>query len=291
MKQSYHDENEHKYIMDRAKELAGQDDKGLLQWAAEAEKAWDEHLEADPELAKRYAQDRDRQLEMLKSRLEARKAAREEEAITEENTAKLQVMDKSAEDKPRKKYKINKKVIGLLVAAVLLIAGGSMASTARNGYRYNSYPDLGKRTNAARFNFKPEEFDDSLDLVYQEIEDQLHIPVVVLGWKPDEMWVIDTDIRDNKATIIFEYKGERIYLKESSVLNERSTYAMFSDRKKTESIYNRWLDKTIEIEMNKLADSKMEFDAEFRNENGYYYIEGKMDIIEFEEIVKNMMYR
>lgn len=287
MNQSYHDENEHKIIMDKAKELAGRDEASLLAGAEEAQKVWNRKLESDPDLAKRYEADRDRQFMLLQEKLRKRKA----ESPTEEVYIEPQGTDKPAGKHQRKKIRLNKKLWIGLIAAAVLVAGGSMASTARNGYRYQAYPDLAQKTNRDRHNIYTEVPGDTLDQAYREIEAQLHIPAVMLGWRPKQLRFVDWKILDGRAIITFEYQGERVYLKETPVIDKRSTRAVFSDRKPTESLFNHWLQTEITVETNELKNGKTEYSAEIINDKGYYYFCGVMERDTFVDIVSQMMYQ
>jgi hypothetical protein len=290
MNKSYHDESNQEVVVNMAKKLSGYDDANLTRIADEAEKAWQQKLAEDPELAAKFEQDADRQFEAMMAKVHENGI----QPMTEEQYAHEQSLDNSAPvktmEKKRKKFRFSKKLIAGLAAAALIVAGGSMVSVGKNGYRYSEYPAISK-PNVGRYNTLVKDNEDMLDEFYNAVENQLGIPAIMLEYMPVDMRLENVIVEDDLVKIRFDYEGEKIYFKEAKPEQKNILKTEISDRDVVNTIYNKWLDLDILIKENVLSNDRKEYSVSINTEEGYYLLQGIMDLDEFCEMVSNMIYR
>jgi hypothetical protein len=290
MNKSYHDESNQEVVVNMAKKLSGYDDANLTRIADEAEKAWQQKLAEDPELAAKFEQDADRQFEALMAKVHENGI----QPMTEEQYAHEQSLDNSAPvktmEKKRKKFRFSKKLMVGLAAAALIVAGGSMVSVGKNGYRYSEYPAM-EKTNAKRFNTSSRVKQDTIDDFYNLVETKLEIPVIVLDYMPVNMQLKKIIVEDGLIKAEFKYEGNEIYFKESKPEQKNITKTEISDRNEVQILYNKWLDIDLQIKENILNNDRKEYSVSIITAEGYYMLQGIMNLDDFCEIVSNMIYR
>jgi hypothetical protein len=290
MNKSYHDESNQEVVVNMAKKLSGYDDANLTRIADEAEKAWQQKLADDPELAAKFEQDADRQFEALMAKVHESGI----QPMTEEQYAHEQSLDNSAPvkilEKERKKFRFSKKVIAGLAAAALIVAGGSMVSVGKNGYRYSEYPDLAKMQEK-RYNTSLWSDIDTIDEFYDAVEDQLGIPAIMLEYMPVNMQLEKIVVEDRLVKAEFGYEGNKIYFKEEKPEQKNIARTEVSDRNEVKTLENKWLNQKISIKENILDNDRKEYSVSINTEDGYYLLQGIMDLNEFCKIVSNMIYR
>jgi cell division protein FtsL len=290
MNKSYHDESNQEVVVNMAKKLSGYDDANLTRIADEAEKAWQQKLADDPDLAAKFEQDADRQFEALMAKVHESGI----QPMTEEQYAHEQSLDNSAPvkilEKERKKFRFSKKIIAGLAAAALIVVGGSMVSVGKNGYRYNEYPDMSKMQ-AKRYNTSISDIADTVDDFYDLVKEQLGIPVIVMDDYPSDMYLESIISKQDSITAQFEYNGEHIYLKEAKPEPKNILKMEVSDRKDVKTFYNKWVGLDLSIKESILNNDRKEYSVSINTEEGYYLLEGVMNLDEFYEIVLNLIYR
>jgi hypothetical protein len=193
-------------------------------------------------------------------------------------------------EKERKKFRFSKKVIAGLAAAALIVVGGSMVSVGKNGYRYSIYPTISK-PNIGRYN-TPTRIDiDTVEETYDMIQKKLGIPVIVMDYYPNEMLLKNIIVKQDAILMEFEYNGERIYLKEAKPEYKIMLKTEASDRNEVSTCYNKWLNLELSIKENVLDSDRKEHSVSINTTEGYYLLEGIMDLEEFYAIVSNLIYK
>jgi hypothetical protein len=177
-----------------------------------------------------------------------------------------------------------------LAAAALIVAGGSMVSVGKNGYRYSEYPVMVK-TNTKRFNTSSRVKQDTIDDFYNLVETKLEIPVIVLDYMPVNMQLKKIIVEDGLIKAEFKYEGNEIYFKESKPEQKNITKTEISDRNEVQILYNKWLDIDLQIKENILNNDRKEYSVSIITAEGYYMLQGIMNLDDFCEIVSNMIYR
>ncbi len=262
-------------------------DEALKTCIQEAYGCTDEELLA--ELAEIEASLTDDDFPGLEARARATFAARiaEEERLEEEHreAATVDGMVDVPVDGPAEKnvVRFGKKKM-LLVAALAAAFVGVLGITAIGGktyfFRSVRYADI------VQFNNDENKNDGSdIEEMYTKIEKELDIVCVKLGYIPKGMIAKELSLSNFKAIIRFEYDGNDIYYTQIR-RDKESVFSSDSDRKIGESIYNEWLNISIEYKKNLLENNMEEYEATFVINDTITSVFGIMEEAEFKKILK-----
>ena len=153
------------------------------------------------------------------------------------------------------------------------------------------YPKDGKENVQIRYNTNIGYNDDKLEATYDWIAEQLDIPVMMTFYMPEEMYFLELEKHETYAVIKFDYKGKRIFLRQSKLLNANTISYVISDRKTYHEVRNDWINKDLKVEENQLENGVIEYSVVINNDVGVYYLAGVMEKEEFDRISENLVYR
>lgn len=212
---------------------------------------------------------------------------KETEKVSREKTD----TDHTTMEDTHKPRRFTRRVWGLLLAAA--IAGALLWTTGIgvSGRKELEYrPDIrdGKSSDIAWDNEEENYINvDSEDEAYKVMEEELGIPVLKLGYRPEGMKFSKLVLKDSFAIIEFECEGKRIHLMQGHGINENSDAAS-SDRKSSINVENKWINKDLSIEKNKQSDGNIEYSISFEVDKNYYYLEGHLEETEFISVVEDL---
>ena len=106
---------------------------------------------------------------------------------------------------------------------------------------------------------------------------------------PPELIYQKTIINGEMATMIFDYKGNSFDIVQTTKDSENSVN-IISDRKfkEKEDVYNKWLNREVEIQKAQRKTGDIEYSSEIIIGNSYYYLTGVMEKEEFVKIIQNV---
>ena len=212
--------------------------------------------------------------------------------IAEELPKKTVTVISEAEEKKKNEKKVirfgKKKV--LATAALVAVIAGMLGGTAIGKKSYffrrlkNSEPAI------YMDNDKNKEENSHLEEAYNKIKSDMNIPLLRLNYRPTNMSFEGyTVYNNNEVELTFLYEENIIRL--LKIQNKKSTSAnMISDRQQKNTIYNKWLKKNIEYSSNTVEDGSTEYEAVLLENGGAYYLFGNMPKLEFEKILKNIIF-
>ena len=212
--------------------------------------------------------------------------------IAEELPKKTVTVISEAEEKKKNEKEVirfgKKKV--LATAALVAVIAGMLGGTAIGKKSYffrrlkNSEPAI------YMDNDKNKEENSHLEEAYNKIKSDMNIPLLRLNYRPTNMSFEGyTVYNNNEVELTFLYEENIIRLLQ--IQNKKSTSAnMISDRQQKNTIYNKWLKKNIEYSSNTVEDGSTEYEAVLLENGGAYYLFGNMPKLEFEKILKNIIY-
>ena len=212
--------------------------------------------------------------------------------IAEELPKKTVTVISEAEEKKKNEKKVirfgKKKV--LATAALVAVIAGMLGGTAIGKKSYffrrlkNSEPAI------YMDNDKNKEENSHLEEAYNKIKSDMNIPLLRLNYRPTNMSFEGYTVYNNdevELTFLYEENIIRLF----QIHNKKSTSAnMISDRQQKNKIYNKWLKKNIEYSSNTVEDGSTEYEAVLLENGGAYYLFGKMPKLEFEKILKNIIF-
>lgn len=212
--------------------------------------------------------------------------------IAEELPKKTVTVISEAEEKKKNEKKVirfgKKKV--LATAALVAVIAGMLGGTAIGKKSYffrrlkNSEPAI------YMDNDKNKEENSHLEEAYNKIKSDMNIPLLRLNYRPTNMSFEGyTVYNNNEVELTFLYEENIIRLLQ--IQNKKSTSAnMISGRQQKNTIYNKWLKKNIEYSSNTVEDGSTEYEAVLLENGGAYYLFGNMPKLEFEKILKNIIF-
>lgn len=177
-----------------------------------------------------------------------------------------------------------------VIAAVLGVLGiGEVMNTVgRSGYKYGEGGSgAGDSVKVWNNVSEPVEKEGQLKKAYNEMQDELDIPVLKLKYVPEDMVFDSLTLENDRAIIKFNYDGYVIRLVEVEGSSE-SFNTHVSDREEYGRQYNRLLGTDIILSRNNLDSGLTEYSAEIETSVAYYYLSGIMDKEEFDKIVGQM---
>lgn len=227
----------------------------------------------------------------IMKKIMARKAELEKETSAPEPETERNITLVKAEPEDRKDKKIvrfGKKKVLATVALVAVIAG-MLGGTAVGKKNYffrrlnNSEPIL--RMDTA----KNKSQNSELEQAYVDIESQLNMPVLKLGYIPGELKFKNYSIYHDEAQIEFEYEENIVSFFQMKKGKGVSAHYE-SDRTQINIIHNTWLDKNIEYSDNHIDEKNTEYEAVVVIDNMLYYISGIMPEHEYIKMLKALSF-
>ena len=209
--------------------------------------------------------------------------------IEEKGIEPQYIRDRETESRSGKRRRLKPMLKVALVAAV--IVGVMMATTltvgAKKYFTYRKTVRASVRNVVVLNNDDNKDYEGRLEKAYKEIEQETGIVALQLEYLPSGMTYLKTDIIDQVATMVFEYKNNIFYViqQEKEITNSIN---IISDRIEKEIIYNKWLNQNIEIQKKTLANGEIELSAEIIRGNTFYYLTSVMEQEEFVKIVENV---
>lgn len=212
-----------------------------------------------------------------------KKAAEEKALVTPEPAA-----EPESKPEPEKKVtRFRKKKVFLAVALVAVFMG-ALGFTAIGGKNY-FFRDVKKYGEVVSFNNDVRKSDASnLEEAYEEIEEELGVKALKLGYLPEGMRYDNLSIQENSAVIEFDCNGNSIFFMQR-LRDKETDFGIGSDRTIDDNLtYNKWLNKDIAYGKNLTTDGGTEYGTEFAIDNVVYYFFGIVEEEEFIELIKNL---
>ncbi len=282
MDKTHYEDFEQKYE-EMARELNGYDDGTLLREAAAAECEWQQLKNNHSDEVDKVEQKADQDFECLMQRVRL-------EGLRPVSERRYKRRQRRETGGIVGIQKINKKAMILVLAAVVLVIGGSIGVMARNGYRYNSYPEQENKNKTEIYNTVLIIKEDKVEKVYDIVKEKIGVPVLIPDYVPQNMSFNKLTLNDNYAVFEFEYDGKYIYLKEERLTDNNKSIIRMSDRQPIHKVENYWINECIGIEENELDNGVIEYSASIQKERAYYYLSGIMEYNEFAKIVENLCF-
>ena len=211
--------------------------------------------------------------------------------IEEKGIEPQYIRDRETESRSGKRRRLKPMLKVALVAAV--VVGVMMATTLTVGakkyftYRKTVKPSI--RNAVVLNNDKNKEDYGRLEEAYTEIEQTLGIAAIRLEYMPQNLIYTNTVITGDTSTMLFKC-GDNYFNVVQQIRSVENSSGITSDRNNSNgnTVYNNWLNKTIEIQTSSVDNQKIEYSAEVIFEDSYYYLSGVIDKDDFVNIVKNL---
>ncbi len=175
-----------------------------------------------------------------------------------------------------------------LTVGVVIFLAPRIDAIAKKRYQYEARVESGERGRIV-WNNQDDYISDvgNLEKAYEQIRDELGIPVLRLNYIPEGMYLSSLDIKDGQVKMEFVYEGNCVYMFEVSYLAAGSG-AQYSDCEEYKAVFNEWLQQDIPIRRSKREKGGYEYNAYFSVGELYYIFSGVMNEYEFFNIVKDL---
>lgn len=170
---------------------------------------------------------------------------------------------------------------GLLWAAGIGVSG-------RKYLEYKANVRDGQKSNIA-WNNEAENYIevDSEEEAYKIIGEELGIPVLKIGYRPEGMEFYKVILKKNLAFIEFRYNGKNIHIIQGQGISENSD-GLRSDREGSILVKNEWINTDLLVQKNRTETEEIEYSVSLEKDSSYYCFEGIMEEKEFIKIVADM---
>lgn len=217
--------------------------------------------------------------------IQAERAAR----LTEEGKEVQPKEAATVTQTPRRRKLKWKRLAAVGLAACFLTLGFCFVAVGKKSYFYRE-PSV--TDNNLLFN------NDSLILLtddeekaYTMIENNLEIEPLKLNYRPNGLVFNSIEIKNDKAVMQFLYNGNIIYFVQAKRQKEASD-GYKSDGIKAATVQNKWMNKELIINKEKLEEGKGEsaFETQFEYKETYCWLFGIMQQEEFEKMTQTISY-
>lgn len=179
--------------------------------------------------------------------------------------------------------------VGLLVAILgCVLMGTGIGASGKRAYEYE-LRDSNLGNGNVWNNTGNLETGYEVDEAYQKIKENLGIDSLRLIRVPQKMKLTGLELAEGYARMEFTRDGGYIYFVQSQHPVE-SSGSTISDCEEVGSVFNKWLDRDLKIEKNKLSNNVVEFSSEFVIDKTYYHLTAVVRQEEFEQILKRISY-
>lgn len=258
--------------------------------ADDLERRLKEREAANPELAAMKMPDDS--FDDLMRRIEAGKKA--ETGDLEKETGTDHVV--SLEEHPasgRKSFRMQKRVLlAVAAAAVLVVATGVGATGAKLFVPKVENSGEDGEFNTTIINGEMEEDRDvTEEEAYKEIENEIGIQALQLGYKPDGMILENVYLNKDmgEAQMQFQYNGNVLLIYENKQ-NEDAVFDKKIDGKVVDSIEIFLLNKAVDIIQIDKENGVYSYAIQLENGNAYYYINSDLELSEFKQIITGIFF-
>ena len=258
--------------------------------ADDLERRLKEREAANPELAAMKMPDDS--FDDLMRRIEAGKKA--ETGDLEKETGTDHVV--SLEEHPasgRKPFRMQKRVLlAVAAAAVLVVATGVGATGAKLFVPKVENSGEDGEFNTTIINGEMEEDRDvTEEEAYKEIENEIGIQALQLGYKPDGMILENVYLNKDmgEAQMQFQYNGNVLLIYENKQ-NEDAVFDKKIDGEVVDSIEIFLLNKAVDIIQIDKENGVYSYAIQLENGNAYYYINSDLELSEFKQIITGIFF-
>ena len=258
--------------------------------ADDLERRLKEREAANPELAAMKMPDDS--FDDLMRRIEAGKKA--ETGDLEKETGTAHVV--SLEEHPasgRKPFRMQKRVLlAVAAAAVLVVATGVGATGAKLFVPKVENSGEDGEFNTTIINGEMEEDRDvTEEEAYKEIENEIGIQALQLGYKPDGMILENVYLNKDmgEAQMQFQYNGNVLLIYENKQ-NEDAVFDKKIDGEVVDSIEIFLLNKAVDIIQIDKENGVYSYAIQLENGNAYYYINSDLELSEFKQIITGIFF-
>ena len=176
----------------------------------------------------------------------------------------------------------------LLAAAVLGVIGigFSLSAVGKSATKYQVIN--GEKNNIVWGNVKVWDGIDNVEEAYEQIEEELNIPSLKMGYMPETM-IFDSILLSDKGGVIrFKCQGEYLVIYEHTINPETQGIQQTDKRRSVGDVYNPWMNKHIIVYEESFGEGKNKYSIDITTDDANYAITGEIEEEDFIKIVEGI---
>ena len=176
----------------------------------------------------------------------------------------------------------------LLAAAVLGVIGigFSLNAVGKSATKYQVIN--GEKNNIVWGNVKVWDGIDNVEEAYEQIEEELKILPLKMGYIPKEMVFEDLLLRESYGVMSFKYQAKSLWIYDHKIKNEVNGIQGSDREKSLDSVYNPWLNEKIEVYQEDSETGSFRYSVTIKTDDASYIVTGDIDKNEFLKVVEGL---
>ena len=176
----------------------------------------------------------------------------------------------------------------LLAAAVLGVIGigFSLNAVGKSATKYQVIN--GEKNNIVWGNVKVWDGIDNVEEAYEQIEEELKILPLKMGYIPKEMVFEDLLLSESYGVMSFKYQAKSLWIYDHKIKNEVNGIQGSDREKSLNSVYNPWLNEKIEVYQEDSETGSFRYSVTIKTDDASYIVTGDIDKNEFLKVVEGL---
>ena len=176
----------------------------------------------------------------------------------------------------------------LLAAAVLGVIGigFSLNAVGKSATKYQVIN--GEKNNIVWGNVKVCDGIDNVEEAYEQIEEELKILPLKMGYIPKEMVFEDLLLSESYGVMSFKYQAKSLWIYDHKIKNEVNGIQGSDREKSLDSVYNPWLNEKIEVYQEDSETGSFRYSVTIKTDDASYIVTGDIDKNEFLKVVEGL---
>ena len=176
----------------------------------------------------------------------------------------------------------------LLAAAVLGVIGigFSLSAVGKSATKYQVIN--GEKNNIVWGNVKVWDGIDNVEEAYEQIEEELKILPLKMGYIPKEMVFEDLLLSESYGVMSFKYQAKSLWIYDHKIKNEVNGIQGSDREKSLDSVYNPWLNEKIEVYQEDSETGSFRYSVTIKTDDASYIVTGDIDKNEFLKVVEGL---
>lgn len=176
----------------------------------------------------------------------------------------------------------------LLAAAVLGVIGigFSLNAVGKSATKYQVIN--GEKNNIVWGNVKVWDGIDNVEEAYEQIEEELKILPLKMGYIPKEMVFEDLLLSESYGVMSFKYQAKSLWIYDHKIKNEVNGIQGSDREKSLDSVYNPWLNEKIEVYQEDSETGSFRYSVTIKTDDASYIVTGDIDKNEFLKVVEGL---
>ena len=147
---------------------------------------------------------------------------------------------------------------------------------------------MARKNNIVWGNVKVWDGIDNVEEAYEQIEEELKILPLKMGYIPKEMVFEDLLLSESYGVMSFKYQAKSLWIYDHKIKNEVNGIQGSDREKSLDSVYNPWLNEKIEVYQEDSETGSFRYSVTIKTDDASYIVTGDIDKNEFLKVVEGL---